>query len=157
MSVKNWQAYAAGIAGSEIVGMIAGFLTRADTKIYAASVVKPPLAPPGWVFPIAWTLLYALMGLGAARVYLREASPERSRALGVFGLQLLFNFCWCFIFFSLQAFGAALIWLLLLLALAVWMAALFCKIDKSAGLPQAPYLLWLMFAAYLNGGVYMLN
>ena len=157
MRIKRWQAYAAGIMSAEAVGIIAGLLTREDTRIYAESVVKPALAPPGWVFPAAWTLLYALMGIGAAGAYLADDSPQRGRALWFYGLQLFLNFCWCFIFFSLQAFGVALIWLLILFGSVLLMTLFFYRLDKTAGLLQVPYLLWLSFALYLNWGVWTLN
>jgi len=142
---------------AEGVGGLSGWLSRDGMKRYMATAVKPPLTPPGPLFPIVWTILYLLMGIGAARVYRTPASNARSKGLGVFLLQLGVNFFWSIIFFSLEAYGFALLWLLLLWGLVLWMIVLFCRVDKTAGLMQIPYLLWLSFAAYLNYGVWMLN
>ena len=125
--------------------------------MYAQTIVKPPLSPPGWVFPVVWTLLYALMGTGAARIYLAPPSKARSLGLNLFIVQLVVNFFWSPIFFNLQTFGLAFFWLLLLWGLVLWMILAFRKVDPLAAKLQIPYLLWLTFAAYLNLGVWYLN
>ena len=154
---KNWKTYALWILLAEAVGGLSGWLTREGTKIYQATVEQPPLSPPPLVFPIVWGILFALMGIGAARVYLSPISGNRTRALLVFGLQLLFNFFWSIIFFNLQAFGFAFLWLTVLWGLILGMIVLFYRVDKAAAYLQIPYLLWVTFALYLNAGVWMLN
>lgn len=139
------------------MGALSGWLTREGTQIYAQTIVKPPLSPPGWLFPLVWTALYALMGISAARVYLAPPSKMRSLGLNLFVLQLAVNFFWSPIFFNLQAFGFAFLWLLLLWGLVLWMILSFRKVDPLAAKLQIPYLLWLTFAAYLNLGVWYLN
>ena len=126
-------------------------------ELYRTAIIKPPLSPPGIVFPIVWSILFALMGVGAARIYLSPASNARSRALGIFLLQLAFNFFWSIIFFNLQNFGLALLWLAVLWVLILWMIKRFHKIDPLSAWLQIPYLLWVTFAAYLNFGVWRLN
>ena len=101
--------------------------------------------------------MFALMGIGAARIYLSTASNARSRALGIFLLQLAFNFFWSIIFFNIQNFGLALLWLMVLWALIIWMIRSFHTIDPLSAWLQIPYLLWVTFAAYLNFGVWRLN
>ena len=142
---------------AEAVGALSGWLTREGTQIYAQTIVKPPLSPPGWVFPVVWAILYALMGIGAAKVYQAPASKTRSMGLNLFITQLVVNFFWSPIFFNLQAFGFALLWLLLLWGLVLWMILVFRKVKPLAAKLQIPYLLWLTFAAYLNFGVWYLN
>ena len=142
---------------AEAVGALSGWLTREGTQIYAQTIVKPPLSPPGWVFPVVWAILYALMGIGAAKVYQAPASKTRSMGLNLFITQLVVNFFWSPIFFNLQAFGFSLLWLLLLWGLVLWMILAFRKVDPLAAKLQIPYLLWLTFAAYLNFGVWYLN
>ena len=154
---KHWKTYALWILLAEAVGGLSGWLTREGTKIYQATVEQPPLSPPPLVFPIVWGILFALMGIGAARVYLSPISGNRTRALLVFGLQLLFNFFWSIIFFNLQAFGFAFLWLAVLWGLILGMIVLFARVDKAAAYLQIPYLLWVTFALYLNVGVWMLN
>ena len=97
------------------------------------------------------------MGIGAARIYLAPASNARSRSLLLFFVQLAFNFFWSIIFFNLQAFGFAFLWLIALWVLILLMILSFRKVDKPAAWLQMPYLLWVTFAAYLNWGVWLLN
>ena len=154
---KNWKVYAFWIALTEGVGALAGWLTREGIAHYSQTVIQPPLSPPAFLFPIVWTILYALMGIGAARVYLTPASNARSRGLLLFLIQLAFNFLWSIVFFNLRAYGFAFFWLIALWLLILWMTASFYQVDKTAALLQIPYLLWVAFAGYLNFGVWMLN
>ena len=157
MKKKTWKIYAFWIILAEAVGALSGWLTRDGMKAYTETIAQPPLSPPSWIFPIVWTILYALMGIGAARVSLAPKSKERSLGLNLFIIQLIVNFFWSPIFFNAQAFGTALLWLILLWLLVLAMILVFRKVDKSAGNIQIPYLLWLTFAAYLNYGVWQLN
>lgn len=154
---QHWKTYTFWVLLTEAVGALSGWLSRDGMQIYMQTIEKPPLSPPGWVFPIVWTILYALLGFGAARIWLAPASGERSRSLNLFITQLVINFFWSLIFFNLQAFGFALVWLLLLWGLVLGMIVCFWKVDPLAGKVQIPYLLWLSFAGYLNFGVWMLN
>ncbi|MBQ2840373.1 MAG: tryptophan-rich sensory protein [Oscillospiraceae bacterium] len=135
------------------VGALSAFITKDSMDIFD-TVTKPPLAPPAVVFPIVWTILFILMGLGAARVYLKEPG---SKALYIYGINLAVNFFWSIIFFNMRAFGFAFIWLLLLIAVVVLMIISFFRIDKLAAYLQLPYLLWLLFAGYLNLFIYLAN
>ena len=154
---RNWKPYVFWILLAEAVGALSGWLTREGIQIYAQTIVKPPLSPPGWVFPVVWAILYALMGIGAAKVYQAPASKTRSMGLNLFITQLVVNFFWSPIFFNLQDFGFSLLWLLLLWGLVLWMILAFRKVEPLAAKLQIPYLLWLTFAAYLNFGVWYLN
>ena len=154
---RNWKTYLFWIALAEGVGALSGWLSRDGMQVYMETVAKPPLSPPPIVFPIVWGILYALMGIGAARVSLTEPSKERSLGLNLFVAQLVVNFFWSLIFFNLQTFGLALAWLGLLWVLVIWMALAFSRTDRLAAWLQIPYILWLSFAAYLNWGVWVLN
>ncbi len=157
MTKQKVKTYAFWILFTEAVGALAGFLSREGTKIYSETIVKPPLSPPPIVFPIAWSVLYLLMGVGVARVWLEPRSDARSKAIKLYAVQLGFNFFWSLIFFNLQAFGFAFFWLLALWALIIWMTAAFRRVDPLAAKLQLPYLVWVTFAAYLNLGVWVLN
>ena len=157
MKQHTWKPYVIGVIFSEAVGGLSGWLTRNGMRLYKAEVAKPPLSPPDIVFPIVWTILFALMGIGAARIYLSPASPGRTRSLQLFFLQLFFNFFWSILFFNFQRYGLALIWLVILWALILYMTLSFRNADKLAMWLQVPYLLWVAFAAYLNLGVWLLN
>lgn len=145
------------IAVTEAVGALAGFLTRDGMELYKTQVIKPPLSPPALVFPIVWAILYALMGIGIARVVLSARSEERSDAIQVYLLQLAINFTWSIFFFHLRSYGGALLVLLFLLALIIWMILRFRRVDRPAARLQIPYVVWVSFAAYLNAGVWLLN
>lgn len=149
--------YILWIAIVEAVGALSGLLSRGGTQLYNEMIEKPALSPPAVLFPIVWTILYALMGIGAARIAASDNSPARSGALNVFVIQLILNFFWSLIFFNAQAFGFALLWLLLLWALIIVMIVRFWQVDRPAALLQIPYLLWVTFAAYLNYAVWQLN
>ena len=154
---RNWKPYVFWILLAEAVGTLSGWLTREGTKIYAETILKPSLSPPTWVFPVVWSILYALMGIGAARVYLSEPSSKRSLGLNLFITQLVVNFFWSPIFFNLQAFGLAFFWLMLLWGLVLWMIFVFRRVDPLAAKLQIPYFVWLTFAAYLDLSVWYLN
>ena len=154
---RNWKVYVAWILIAEAVGALSGWLSRGGMEVYSETIIQPPLAPPMWLFPVVWTLLYALMGIGAARVWLAPDSPQRKRGRNLFVAQLVVNFFWSLIFFNLQAFGLAFFWLLLLWGLGAWMILTFYQVDKIAAWLQVPYLIWLTFAAYLSGAVWLIN
>ena len=157
MKLKKWIPYAVGVGVTLAVGLLSGLLSMDGMRIYEENAVKPPLTPPGWVFSVAWSILYVLMGIGAARIWLLPNSQEKCRSLNLFVAQLIVNFFWSLIFFNLQAYGFAFIWLLVLWILVFLMIREYKKIDKLAAYLQIPYLLWLTFAAYLNMGVLVLN
>jgi len=117
---------------------------------------KPAFTPPSALFPIVWTVLYILMGIGAAHIYLSNA-PSKKRALTFYALQLAVNFLWTIFFFNMDAYWFSFFWLLLLIVLIIAMMVSFGKINKSAALLQLPYLLWVSFAGYLNFMIALLN
>ena len=157
MKTISWKNYAIGILLVEAIGGLAGWLTKAGREIYKQTVIKSPLTPPDILFPIVWSILYALMGIGAVKVWYAEASPARTWGLIIFVVQLMFNFIWNFIFFQFQAFGLAFLWLLVLLVLIILMIYFFSKVDLMAAKLQIPYLFWVAFATYLTGMVWYLN
>ena len=145
------------ILGAEAVGILSGLISRQGMEYFSQAVSKPPLSPPGWLFPVAWTVLYALMGFGAARVDPSPSGRDRSRGLNLYIAQLVVNFFWSLIFFNARAYGPAFAWLILLLTLVIAMTAAFRRVDRTAAAAQIPYILWLIFAGYLNAGVWYGN
>lgn len=137
-------------------GFLAGILTRGQTGVYE-QLSKPPLSPPGAIFGIVWTVLYLCMGIALYLVWERPASGERSVALRICAVQLFFNFCWPLLFFQLHWYCFAAVWLAVLVLLVLLTAILFYRQDAAAGKLFLPYLLWCLFALYLNVGVCMLN
>ncbi len=155
-----WQKikpYAIGILIPVAVGGLSALLTKDNMDIYK-SIVAPKLAPPAILFPIVWSILYVLMGVSSVLVYNSDTqTQEKSRALTIYGAQLVINFFWSIVFFNQRAFFLSFIWLLILWALIIVMIIRFWKIHKAAGLLQIPYLLWVTFAGYLNLAIYLLN
>ena len=135
------------------IGGLASFVTRDSMNIYSY-IVLPPLAPPSWIFPVVWTILYILMAISATIVY--NNSPNAS-ALTLYALQLIVNFIWPILFFNGRMFSAAFICLIVLWILVLWMIVKFYKVRPVAAYLQIPYLIWLTFALYLNWNVFVLN
>lgn len=157
MKKHAWKTYLVWILLTEAVGGLSAWLTREGTLDYNQTVVQPPLSPPSIVFPIVWGILYALMGFGAARIYMAPPSVHRNRGINLYVIQLVVNFFWSLLFFNAQAYGFSFAWLLLLWVLILAMIVTFRKVDALAAAAQIPYLLWVTFAAYLNYGVWQLN
>ena len=152
----TWKRYVPWVLLCEGVGVLSGWLSREGFRAYGTGAVpKPPLSPPGWVFPVVWTVLFALMG--AAQVSRTAKGPRRDRSMLFFLLQLAANFCWPLLFFRLQWFGAALIWLAVLWGLILAMTLAFHRVCRTAAALQIPYLLWTAFALYLNWGVWRMH
>lgn len=119
-------------------------------------LIKPPLSPPGILFPIVWTILFILMGISIYRIVMTEDYEVDSLRILYF-TQLIINALWTPIFFGLNAYLFAFIWLLLLLTLVVIMTFKFYKLDRISSYLLIPYIIWLLFAGYLNLGIYILN
>ncbi len=140
-----------------LTGLLSWFLVRNSVSIYA-HLIKPPFAPPAWVFPIVWTILYIMMGIASYLIKRAHIDQNtRAQALFLYRLQLAINFLWPIFFFRFQWFFFAFIWLLFLWAI-LWMTVQsFYWIRKSAGILLVPYLLWVTYAGYLNLFISLFN
>lgn len=138
------------------IGALSAFISM-DSMMKFGELNQPPLSPPGWLFPVVWSILYVLMGIAAYLVTVSDKPARSKTSLTVYGIQLFFNFAWSIIFFNFEMYLFAFIWLLVLLALIVLNAILFYQIDKRAGLLFIPYIIWVIFAGYLNSAIYLLN
>lgn len=140
-----------------VVGAISALLTK-DSMMIFQMVNKPPLSPPGWLFPLVWTILYILMGVASYLVLTSEGTmEEKSQTISVYFYQLLVNFLWSTWFFNLQWYVFAFFWLILLWVLIFVTLVRFYRLSKPAGYLMVPYLLWVTFAGYLNLGIALLN
>ena len=150
--------YSVGIALPLVVGAISAFLTIESMDIY--SIIKtPPLSPPPFIFPIIWTVLFILMGISSTTVFLnRERNSEAARqGLCAYFTSLVLNFGWSLIFFNVGAFLFAFFWLLMLLYFVIRTVIFYFKVDLFSAVLQIPYVLWIIFAGYLNIMIYILN
>ena len=139
------------------VGALSALLTRDGMRLFAL-MRKPPLSPPAWLFPVAWTALYIMMGIASCLVYASGVSRvRRDRALTFYAVQLGMNFFWSVIFFALEMYLTAFIWLVGMWMLILICTVLFWHIDRRAGRLMLPYLAWVAFAGYLNMGIFLLN
>lgn len=155
---RKIKPYVISIIIALAVGGLSAFLTRNSMEVYT-NIKQPPLAPPSVVFPIVWTILFILMGVSSAMVYVkgRESGVPVGEALKIYALQLILNFFWTIIFFNMQSYLFAFIWLVLLWIAIILMIVSFRKVSPAAAWLQVPYLLWVTFAGYLNLMIYILN
>ena len=155
--MKKISVYAVSILTALGVGVLSAVITAKNMDIYAT--INPPfLAPPAILFPIVWTLLFTLMGISAAIIYLSNApATEKTKALFVYAVSLFVNFFWSIFFFNMQAFTLSFIWLILLWALIFLTILDYSKINKAAAYLQIPYLIWVAFAGYLNLAIVLIN
>lgn len=136
-----------------IIGALVGLLT--SIFIDYNSLQKPVLAPPGILFPIIWSILYILMGISYG--ILKSNKLVDSKINNIYYLQLFVNATWSIIFFILKWRLFAFIWIILLIVLVTVMIVQFYKKNKLSGILHIPYLLWTLFASYLNFAIYILN
>ncbi len=150
--------YAVAIAIPLTVGLVSAALTKDNMNIYE-KLNTPPLAPPSILFPIVWTILYMLMGVSFAMIYIdRDKNPEAAKkGLIWYGVSLILNFSWSIIFFNLQAAFFALLVLIALLFTIIRTILEYRKVKPIAAYLQIPYAIWVAFAGYLNAGIWLLN
>lgn len=139
------------------VSGIGGAFTASSVDGWYQQLAKPAFTPPDGVFGPVWTLLYLAIAVAGWRLWLRLGWRQGRGPLALWGLQLLMNLYWSVIFFGMQAPGAALIWIILLLALIVGCIRVFAAIDRPAAWLFVPYALWVAFATALNAGIWYLN
>ena len=140
------------------VGGLASIITKPNMNIYD-SVQKPPLAPPGILFPIVWGVLYILMGVSSAIVYLNREKDVKNADYGItiYATSLVFNFFWSIFFFNFEWFLLSFVWLIALLLLIIATTLYYKKISPLSAILQIPYIVWVTFAGYLNLAIYLLN
>jgi tryptophan-rich sensory protein len=155
--MKRERAWVVTVPVILLLGLTSGWRSNSGyTNYWFDQLYLPSFMPPAWSFPIAWTILYVLMGVAVARVIAGEG-PARRLALALFAFQLLLNLAWSPVFFGLHQAGVALIIILVLILLVAITAILFWRICRAAGALMVPYLLWLFFAALLNAAIVRLN
>ena len=137
-------------------GGIGFLLSGNNTQIYE-SIVRPQFAPPGFIFPIAWVILYVLMGISYYLVITSKDTPYKKKSIYVYYTQLILNSLWSLIFFKFRLFFIGFLWIVALIVLVLYMIYLFAKANKTAAYLQIPYILWLVFAGTLSFSIFRLN
>lgn len=149
----KWKKLIINILVPNILGFLGSLIGNVSDGF--TGIMKPSFTPPAIVFPIAWTILYILMGIST---YLITESKENSdKALTIYGIQLILNASWTYFFFNLKWFLFSTILVIIIIILVIWMIREFYKINKTAAYLQIPYVLWLIFATILSYNVYLLN
>ena len=138
-----------------IGGLLSGLISMGGIKEFN-SLIKPFLSPPGFIFPIVWTILYVLMGISSYLIY-NENDYHSSFCLKIYAINLFINFLWSPIFFGLNLRLFSFIWIIVLDIVVIYMIICFFKVNKKAAYLQIPYLIWCLFATYLNLAFYLLN
>ena len=156
MKIKNVTDMLIFVIAAELAGAVSSLVSGGNFGAYYDTLIKPPLSPPGWLFPVMWAILYALMGISAYLVYSSDSINARP-ALLLWGIQLFVNILWSPVFFGLKSFGGAVAVVIVMLALVAAMIIVFFRTDRCAALLQIPYLIWTAYAAYLSAGFYILN
>lgn len=151
--MSKFKIYAKSILIPLIIGGLVGWIISGPMDYNELN--QPPLAPPGFIFPIVWTILYILMGISYG--ILETKNLIDSEINSIYYWQLFVNALWSIIFFVLKWRFFAFLWIILLAVLVITMIIRFYEKDKTAGLLQIPYILWVLFATYLNFGTYLLN
>lgn len=150
----HWKRLLSHIALPLAVGLLSSLVTKNSMEAYQA-FNKPPFAPPGFLFPIVWTILFILMGISSYLI--SNTAPGKYGGYPLYFAQLAVNFVWPILFFNLKWYFVSFLWLLFLIFLVAAMVFFFTKRRLWAGLLQIPYFLWLLYAGYLNFMVFLLN
>lgn len=139
-------------------GGLSALLTKDNMNIYG-EISTPPLSPPSFLFPVVWTLLYILMGVSSAFIWLqrKDEKEKADNALLIYAATLVFNFIWSLIFFNFRLYLFSFIWLVCLLVLIILTVVSYRRLSPVAAYLQIPYALWVAFAGYLNFGIWLLN
>lgn len=139
------------------VEVIGSYWTRETVSIWYPKLLKPSWTPPDWVFGPVWSLLYIMIAVSGWLIFKAQSSPQRSTALRFYFVQLGLNFIWSFLFFSLRSPLLGLIDIVLLCLMVMLTIMNAWQVRRSAAFLLIPYLLWIIYAASVNAGVWLLN
>ena len=154
MKKINWKRLIIIFLVTFLIGGLFSFLTMKNMDAFKE--LNKPIDVPGFIFPIVWSILYILMSI-SLYIVLESNSVYKTKGLIIYIVQLIVNSLWTLIFFGMKMYLFAFIWLLFLLILIILMIIIFSRIDKKAAYLNIPYILWVIFAGYLNLGIYLLN
>lgn len=158
--MKKFWMFIFAIVVSFIPGIIGGFFSPMSpgANVWYNGLNQSVFTPNGWVFSIAWLILYTLLGI-ALYLIMKSGKSRQNKAVpyALFVAQMGLNALWSYTFFGLHLIGGAMVVLIALLAVAIWMAFAFRHISRGASYLVWPYILWLCFALYLNGTIAILN
>ena len=157
--MKKFFLFVFSIVVSFLPGIVgAVFSPNGPSDLWYNALIKSSLNPAGWVFGVAWAILYILLGIALFLVITdKEKKNKKTLAYWLFAINIFFNALWSYLFFGLQMIGAGVINVAVLIFISIWLMRSFLKINKTSGYLILPYIIWLFFALYLNGMIYYLN
>ena len=153
--MKKYKPYLISLAITAVIAGIGAAVTYSGMESFR-SLDKPPFSPPEILFPLVWTVLYILMSLAGAKVFLKSGAVF-TLPVKLYAAQLIFNLGWSILFFGFGAYLLSFWWIVALWLLVLLMIVTFYPVDHTASVSQIPYLIWISFAAYLNLGIWYLN
>lgn len=151
----KWKSLIINIAIPLAIGGLSSLLTMNSMEKYK-SLNIPPLSPPGWLFPIVWTILFILMGIASYIIY-ESTSKYKTSALIAYSVQLLLNLSWSIVFFNSNMYWTSVAIIIALIIMIIITTIFFRLIDKRASLLLMPYIIWVLFATYLDISIALLN
>ena len=158
MKTKYILTLAGALLIPQIIGLLGSLFTSATIPTWYATLTRPELAPPNWVFGPVWTVLFILMGIASFLIFQKGYERRDVRiALSFYGAQLILNLLWSILFFGARNPGLAfaeivVLWLVLFLTIRK-----FWPLSKTSAYLLVPYILWVSFAGYLNYSIWILN
>lgn len=156
--MKKWLKLTLSIIICELAGGLGGLFTANSVKTWYTTIQKPSFNPPNWVFAPVWNTLYILMGIALFLVWAKSAEvPNARKAMLIFYLQLALNVSWSAVFFGLQSIAGAMVIIIVLWCSILWTIVVFRKVSAAAPWLLVPYIIWVSFAAMLNGALVYLN
>lgn len=156
-TLKNIAVLIALLIGFEGISAFIGHLTGGDMQGWYQTLNRSPLNPPGWVFGVVWTILYAVLAVSTWMIWMKRDEYVVAPALMLFGLHMLLNWSWSFVFFTFHMTAVSFFWILAILALAATLFFIFRGIRPIAAYLLLPYMGWLCFAAYLSFFIWQNN
>ncbi|AWN73068.1 TspO/MBR family protein [Legionella anisa] len=142
----------------EMIGFFLGLLTQANIHSWYQALHKSTLTPPGWVFSVVWSILYAFLAIVGFTLWQNRHKPQTKTILNLYLVQLIMNWIWTPLFFQLHWLGFSFLWILVMVGFNAAIILITMKNkDKAITLLMTPYFLWLIFASYLNGIIWTLN
>ena len=154
MKKFDFKAFIIIIVITFVVGSFFSFFTIHNMNTFKE--LNKPINVPAILFPIVWSILYILMSISCYIIY-KSDSRDKKKAITIYAIQLIVNSLWTLIFFGFDAYLLAFIWVMFLIVLVTIMIITFYNIDKRAAYLNIPYIFWIVFAGYLNLGIYILN
>ncbi|MDO8517174.1 MAG: TspO/MBR family protein [Nanoarchaeota archaeon] len=146
----NWKIFLASFAIVFLTAFLGSIFTAQNTKSQWYESIKPSITPPSYIFPIAWTILFILIGFSIYFSWTNSNKNQKTKLAILFAINLIANVLWSLLFFSIKQTQLAFLDLIIIWASTLYLIIFLWKINKKSALLLIPYILWLSFAGILN-------